>query len=100
MSEQALPSKNRSPRYDTAIKLHAVEQVLLHHQPVAQVARQLHCSPQSVANWVKQYQNDTSHVTNQVTRYQNDITHATNQPSFCQPDKPPSRDSIASSSRP
>jgi hypothetical protein len=49
---------------------------------------------------VKQYQNDTSHVTNQVTRYQNDIAHATNQPSFCQPDKPPSRDSIASSSCP
>jgi len=83
MSEQALPSQNRSPRYDAAIKLHTVEQVLLHHQSVAQ---QLQCSPQSVANWVKQHQND--------------ISHATNQPSFCQQEKPSPRDPVASSSRP
>ena len=114
MSEQALPSKNRSPRYDTAIKLHAVEQVLLYHQTVAQVAGQLQCSPQSVANWVKQhqndishvpgqvtrYQNDSSHVANQATRYRNNISHVANQSSFCQPDKPPPCDSAASSSRP
>ena len=51
-------SKQISPRYDAAFKRRAVEQVLLHHQPVAQVARQLRCSPQSVANGVKRYQND------------------------------------------
>jgi len=56
MSKQPLPSKNRSPRYDAAFKRRAAEQVFIHDQPVAAVARQFHCSPQSVANWVKQYQ--------------------------------------------
>ena len=36
-----------SPRYDLAVQRHAAEQVF-HHRPVAQVARQLQCSPQSV----------------------------------------------------
>ena len=49
-------SKQISPRYDAAFQRRAADQVL-HHQPVAAVARQFHCSPQSVANWVKQYQN-------------------------------------------
>ena len=56
MSKQPFLSTSRSPRYDAAFKRRAAEQVLLHYQPVATVARQFHCSPQSVANWVKQYQ--------------------------------------------
>ena len=86
MSEQALPSKNRSPRYATAIKLHTVEQVLLHHQPVAQVARQLQCSPQSVANWVKQYQEDVR--SNRSQKSKSTLSHPTGQTSSCQHKEP------------
>ncbi len=52
--------KKRPPRYDAAFKRRAVEQVLLHHRPVAQVARQLECSPQSVNNWIEQHRSDIS----------------------------------------
>jgi transposase-like protein len=98
MSEQALPSKNRSPRYDTAIKLHAVEQVLLHHQAVAQVARQLQCSLQSVANWVKRYQNDAR--SNPSQKSKSTLSHPTGQASSCQPKKPLSRCSRSAQASP
>jgi len=64
MSQQPSPPKNQSPRYDAAFKRRAVEQVLLHHQPVAQVARQLDCSPQSVKNWIDRHHesNNTSSI--------------------------------------
>ena len=48
-------SKKRPPRYDAAFKRRAAEQVLLQKQPVVQVARRLHCSPQSVKNWIDQF---------------------------------------------
>ena len=47
-------SKKR-PYYDAPLKRRAAEQVLLQKQPVAHVARQLHCSPQSVKNWIDQF---------------------------------------------
>ena len=47
--------KNHSPRYDATFKRRAVEQVLFHHRSIAQVARQLHCSPQSVKNWIDRH---------------------------------------------
>jgi len=40
------------PRYATDIQRRAVEQVLHRRLPIAQVARQLRCSPQSVKNWI------------------------------------------------
>jgi len=42
-------------RYDFAVQRSAVEQVIQHHRPVAQVARQLRCSPQSVKNWIDKH---------------------------------------------
>lgn len=45
-------SKKRLPHYDDAFKRQAAEQVLLHHRPVAQVAREFRCSPQSVTHWI------------------------------------------------
>lgn len=52
--------KKRPPHYDAAFKRRAVEQVLHHHRPIAQVARELRCSPQSVRNWVEQSQKNAS----------------------------------------
>jgi hypothetical protein len=48
--------KNQLPRYDAAFKRRAVEQVFLRQRPVAEVARQMGCSPQAVRNWVDQHQ--------------------------------------------
>jgi len=76
-------SQQISPRYDAAFKHRAVEQVLLHHQPVAQVARRFRCSPQSVANWVKQYQNDVR--SNRSQKSKSTLSHPTGQTSSCQP---------------
>jgi hypothetical protein len=45
----------KPPRYDLAVQRRAVEQVLQHHRPVAQVARQLRCSPQSIKNWIDKH---------------------------------------------
>jgi len=45
----------KPPRYDLAVQRNAVEQVLIHHRPVAHVARQLRCSPQSVKNWIDKH---------------------------------------------
>jgi len=45
----------QAPRYDLSVQRNAVEQVLIHHRPVAQVARQLRCSPQSVKNWIDKH---------------------------------------------
>jgi len=42
----------QAPRYDLSVQLRAVEQVIHHRRPIAQVARQLRCSPQSVKNWI------------------------------------------------
>ena len=53
-------SKKHPPRYDVAFKRQAAEEVLLRHRPVAQVARQLHCSPQSVKNWTAQFRSTAS----------------------------------------
>jgi transposase-like protein len=47
--------RKKSPRYDLAVQRHAAEQVMVHHRPIAQVARQLHCSPQSVKNWIDKH---------------------------------------------
>ena len=51
-------------RYDAAFKRRAVEQVLFHHRSIAHVARQLHCSPQSVKNWIDRHHesNNTSTI--------------------------------------
>ena len=53
----------KAPRYDLSIQRHAVEQVLQQHRPIAQVARQLHCSPQSVKNWIDKHQSPISSLT-------------------------------------
>jgi transposase-like protein len=45
----------KSPSYDLATQRSAVEQVIVHRRPVAQVARQLRCSPQSVKNWIEKH---------------------------------------------
>jgi len=44
------------PRYPIDVQRHAAEEVLHHHRPVAQVAKQLRCSPQSIKNWIEKYQ--------------------------------------------
>lgn len=48
--------KKQLPRYNATFKRRAVEQVLLRQRPVAEVARQMGCSPQAVRNWVDQHQ--------------------------------------------
>ena len=45
-----------APRYAADVQRHVAEEVLLHRRPIAQVARQLRCSPQSVKNWIEKYQ--------------------------------------------
>jgi len=45
----------KPPRYDLAVQRNAVAQVLQHRRPIAQVARQLRCSPQSVKNWIDKH---------------------------------------------
>ena len=47
----------QAPRYDLAVQRNAVEQVLHHRRSIAQVARQLRCSPQSVKNWIDKHRN-------------------------------------------
>ena len=47
----------KPPRYSLSVQREAAEQVIVHHRPVAQVARQLRCSPQSVKNWIDKHQN-------------------------------------------
>jgi transposase-like protein len=47
--------RKKTPRYDLAVQRHAAEQVIVHHRPIAQVARQLRCSPQSVKNWIDKH---------------------------------------------
>ena len=49
------PMRKKPLRYDLAVQRSAVEQVLIHHRPVAQVARQLRCSPQSIKNWIDKH---------------------------------------------
>ena len=55
--------RKKPPRYDLAVQRHAVEQVIVHHRPIAQVARQLHCSPQSVKNWIDKHKSPLSSLT-------------------------------------
>ena len=86
MSQAQLPSKSTSPRYDASFKRHAVEQVLVHLRPVAQVARQLQCSPQSVANWVKQHQNSVPPT--HSPKSHPSLCHPAGQASSCQHTKP------------
>jgi len=45
-----------APRYALSVQRHAVEQVIHHRRPTAEVARQLRCSPQSVRNWIDKHQ--------------------------------------------
>jgi transposase-like protein len=47
--------RKKSPRYDLAVQRSAAEQVVIHCRPVAQVARQLRCSPQSIKNWIDKH---------------------------------------------
>jgi len=42
----------KQPRYAVDVQRRAVDQVLHQRLPIAQVARQLRCSPQSVKNWI------------------------------------------------
>jgi transposase-like protein len=46
-----MPKQQR--RYSLAAQRSAVEQVVRHHTPIAQVARQLNCSDQSIQRWIK-----------------------------------------------
>jgi transposase-like protein len=50
-----MPKKPR--RYSLSVQREAAEQVIVHHRPIVQVARQLRCSPQSVKNWIDKHQN-------------------------------------------
>jgi transposase-like protein len=50
-----LPMPQQAPRYTLSVQRNAVEQVTQHHRPIAQVARQLRCSPQSVKNWIDKH---------------------------------------------
>jgi len=43
----------KQPRYSLATQRSAVEQVLHQGRSIAQVARQLHCSDQSIQRWIK-----------------------------------------------
>jgi transposase-like protein len=47
--------RKKPPRYSLAGQRSAAEQVIVHHRPIAQVARQLRCSPQSVKNWIDKH---------------------------------------------
>ena len=47
----------KPPRYSLSVQRDAAEQVIVHHRPIAQVVRQLRCSPQSVKNWIDKHQN-------------------------------------------
>jgi len=47
--------KKQSPRYDVAIQRRAVEQVVTHRRPIAEVARQFRCSAQSIQRWLKRH---------------------------------------------
>ena len=53
----------KPPRYDLAVQRNAVEQVVRHHRPIAQVARQLRCSPQSVKNWLDKHHKPPASLT-------------------------------------
>ena len=46
----------QAPRYDLSVQRNAVGQVIHHRRPIAEVARQLRCSPQSVRNWIDKHQ--------------------------------------------
>jgi len=47
----------KQPRYSITVQRSAVKQVLQQGRPIAQVARQLHCSDQSIPRWIKLHQN-------------------------------------------
>ena len=49
----------KPPRYSLSVQRDAAEQVIVHHRPIAQVARQLRCSPQSVKNWIDKRQSSS-----------------------------------------
>jgi len=44
IAQLSMPKK--PPRYSLSVQRDAGEQVVIHHRPVAQVARQLRCPPQ------------------------------------------------------
>jgi len=45
----------KQPRYPIDIQRRAAEQVLYQHRPIAEVARQLHCSAASIQRWIKRH---------------------------------------------
>ena len=51
------------PRYDLSVQRNAVEQVIIHHRPIAQVARELRCSPQSIKSWLDKHQQPLAPLT-------------------------------------
>jgi len=53
----------QAPRYDLTVQRNAVEQVTQHHRSIAQVARQLRCSPQSVRNWIDKHHKSPTPLT-------------------------------------
>lgn len=59
-------SKVRSPRYTVEIRRRAAEMVLLEKRPVAQVARQLNCSPQSITNWIGHFRDQILSTTSSI----------------------------------
>ena len=50
-----MPKIVRPPAYPADVQRRAVEQVLLHHQSLAQVAKQFRCSKQSVQRWIDKH---------------------------------------------
>ena len=56
-------SKNRPHRYTVEFRRRAAEMVLLEKLPVAQVARQLNCSTQSVNNWIERFRDQIQSTT-------------------------------------
>jgi len=50
----------KPPRYALAVQRRAVEQVLHQSLPIAHVARQLRCSPQSIKNWIAKHHKSLS----------------------------------------
>ena len=45
----------KQPRYTIEVQRRAAEQVLCQHRPIAEVARQLHCSAASIQRWIKRH---------------------------------------------
>ena len=62
-------SKKRPHRYTVEFRRRAAEMVLLEKRSVTQVARQLHCSTQSVNNWIERFRDQTQLTTSPILSY-------------------------------